>query len=326
MNYKKILQYLLAAVVITAMVYFFYDQFKRNWDSIQSFHIVLNPYYLSLSFFLIFIAFLIDTYIWKICVNHYLKEKVNFPESLAFLNTSNLFKYIPGRILAYTVQIALMSRKNIAKSLILYVNFVTLLCVIIISTMYGLLYLLFYLKILSMLISILIFASLFIADVVFIVFNTNIINWLIIGVNRFFRMEIQPIKMSKRLLIYIQFIYVMAYIPVGIGIIMLARGIGINISFSDSLAVIASMAVSWTTGYLAIFTPGGLGVREGIMFLMLKQFSNVQCALIIPIASRLLYTIIEAGLGGIGLLIGIKYKIFSMAAFQGKKKDNEKVP
>ena len=75
-------------------------------------------------------------------------------------------------------------------------------------------------------------------------------------------MEIQPIKMSKRLLIYIQFIYVMAYIPVGIGIIMLARGIGINISFSDSLAVIASMAVSWTTGYLAIFTPGGLGVRE----------------------------------------------------------------
>jgi len=139
-------------------------------------------------------------------------------------------------------------------------------------------------------------------------------------------MEIQPIKMSKRLLIYIQFIYVMAYIPVGIGIIMLARGIGINISFSDSLAVIASMAVSWTTGYLAIFTPGGLGVREGIMFLMLKQFSNVQCALIIPIASRLLYTIIEAGLGGIGLLIGIKYKIFSMAAFQGKKKDNEKVP
>ena len=292
------------------MVYFFYDQFKHNWDSIQAYHFSLNGYYLAAAFAAMLIAFLMDTYIWQICMNHYLKKKLGFLESIAFVNTSNLFKYIPGRLWAYTVQIALMAKKNIAKSLVLYVNFVCLLCVIIVSTIYGLYYLLFYLKILPMPISILLFGFLILADFAFIVWNTNIINWLIIKINKFFMRDIQPIKIEKWLILYIQFLYLIAWIPPGISAYFLAKGIGLDVAFSDVLALVSSMSVSWIIGYIAIFTPSGLGVREGIMFLMLKQFSNVKTALILPLATRLVCIIIELLLGIIGILLGIKYGYF----------------
>ena len=310
MNYKKKLQYVLAAVAITAMVYFFYDQFKRNWDSIQAYHFSLNGYYLAAAFAAMLIAFLLDTYIWQICMNHYLNKKLGFLESIAFLNTSNLFKYIPGRLWAYTVQIALMAKKNIAKSLVLYVNFVCLLCVIIVSTIYGLYYLFFCLKILPMRISILLFGFLILVDFAFIMWNTSVINWLIIKINKFFKREVQPIKIEKWLILYIQFLYLVAWIPPGIGAYFLAKGIGLAVASSDMFALISSMSVSWIIGYIAIFTPGGLGVREGIMFLMLKQFSNVKTALFLPLATRLIYIIVELLLGITGILIGMKYGYF----------------
>ena len=319
MNYKKILQYLIAAVAIAMVVYFFYDQFKRNWDSIKTYHFTINFYYIVASIFIIIIGFLMETYIWQICMNHYLKKKLGFLESIAFVNTSNLFKYIPGRLWAYTVQIALMAKKNIAKSLVLYVNFVCLLCVIIVSIIYGSYYFLFYLKILPMPISILLFGSLILADFAFIMWNTSIINWLIIKINKFFMREIQPIKIEKWLILYIQFLYLVAWIPPGISAYFLAKGIGLDVAFSDVFALISSMSVSWIIGYIAIFTPGGLGIREGIMFLMLKQFSNVKTALILPIATRLIYIIIELLLGLIGILAGMKYGYFSKQLKSRKK-------
>ena len=290
---KKILQYLLALIVIVAVGYFFYGQFKRNWDAIRSYHFAINFYYIIASIFVMTIGFLMETYIWQICMNHYLKKKLGFLESIAFVNTSNLFKYIPGRLWAYTVQISLLAKKDIAKSLVLYVNFVCFLCVIMVSTIYGLYYLLFYLKILPMPISILLFGLLILVDFAIIIWNTSVINWLIIKINKFFKREVQPIKIEKWLILYIQFLYLVAWIPTGIAAYFLAKGIGLDIASSDMFALISSMSVSWIIGYITIFTPGGLGVREGIMFLMLNQFSNVKTALILPLAIRLIYIIIE---------------------------------
>jgi glycosyltransferase 2 family protein len=310
LNFKKILRYFLASFAIVAVIYFFYDQFKRNWDSIQAYHFSLNGYYLSAAFATMIIAFLMETYIWQTCMNHYLKKKLRFVESITFLNTSNLFKYIPGRLWAYTVQISMLAKKNIAKSLVLYVNFVCVLCVIIISTIYGLYYLLFYLKILPMPISILLFGLLILVDFAFIMWNTSIINWLIIKINKFFKREIKPIKIEKWLILYIQFLYLIAWILTGISAYFLAKGIGLEIASSDIFALVSSMSVSWIIGYIAIFTPGGFGVREGIMFLMLKQFSNVKTALILPLATRLIYSVIELLLGIIGIFVGMKYGYF----------------
>lgn len=311
MTLKKIIQYLLALIVIVAVGCFFYLEFKKNLDVIRACHFTANPYYIFISLILVTVGFLMVTFIWKICVNNYLRKKLSFCESMALYNTSAMLKYIPGTIWTYTAQIALTSSKGISKAVLIYINMICFICLIFVSAIYALCYYLFYLQMAPWGISILIFTLLIALDFVFIIWNTSIINYLIIPINRIFKREIQPLKIKKLLVIYLQLIYLFSYMPAGIGMYFLAKGIGIEIPFSSILPIIATLSVSLVLGYIAFFSPGGLGIREGTMFMMLKQFSNIETALILPIAMRLIYIIIELLLGIIGILAGMKYGYFS---------------
>ena len=97
----------------------------------------------------------------------------------------------------------------------------------------------------------------------------------------------------------------------GFGGYFLAKGIGLHLLYKDMYAILASMSISWLIGYFAIISPGGLGIREGMMLLMLNNIVNVQTALIFPILSRFMYLLAEALLGLTALALGIKYKVFS---------------
>ena len=319
MNLKKIIQYLLALIVIVAVGYFFYLEFKKNWDAIRAYHFAINFYYIAASIFVMTIGFLMDTYIWQICINNYLQRKLNFCESMALYNTTAMLKYIPGKIWIYTAQIALMSSKGISKTVLIYINMICFICLTFVSAIYALYYYLFYLQMAPWVISILIFILLIALDFVFVIWNTSIINYLIIPINRIFKREIQPIKIKKLLLIHLQLLYLLGYVPVGIGMYFLAKGIGMEIPFSSILPIIATLSVSLVLGYIAFFSPGGLGIREGSMFVMLKQFANVETALILPIAMRLIYIIIELLLGIIGILVGMKYGYFPKQAKSRQK-------
>jgi glycosyltransferase 2 family protein len=319
LNFKKVLQYVLTLAMIVAVGCFFYLEFKKNSDAIRAYHFSINFYYIIASIFVMTLAFLMDTYIWQICINNYLQKKLNFCESMALYNTTAMLKYIPGKIWTYAAQMALMSSKGISKTLVIYINMICFICLAFVSAMYILYYYLFCLQMTSWEVSVLIFILLITLDFIFIIWNTSIINYLIIPINRIFKMEIQPIKMNNILFIYVQLLYLFAYIPLGIGTYFLAKGIGMNIPFSDIFAVIAAISVSAILGYIAFFSPGGLGVREGAMLLMLKQFSNVATALILPIVMRLIYILIDLLLGIIGILVGMKYGYFSNQAKSKQK-------
>ncbi|HZO91545.1 MAG TPA: lysylphosphatidylglycerol synthase domain-containing protein [Chthonomonadaceae bacterium] len=52
-------------------------------------------------------------------------------------------------------------------------------------------------------------------------------------------------------------------------------------------------AASWTVGFLSFLTPAGLGVREGVMTLMLAQFLPMGTALLLPLLLRFLMVLGE---------------------------------
>ena len=223
-NLKIIIKYLLAFTVIAAAGIFFYLEFKKNWDAVRAYHFAANFYYIFASFFVTAIGFLVNTYIWHIFVNDYLPQKLKFRESFALYNATAMLKYIPGKIWSYTAQIKLMSPKGISKTLLIYINLICFICLVFASAIYALYYYLFYLKMASLLISISIFVLLLILYFVFVIWNIPIINHLIIPINKIFKREIQPLKMRKSVLLYIQLLYLFDYIPVGIGMYFLAKG------------------------------------------------------------------------------------------------------
>lgn len=309
--FNKKIPHFLSLAVIMVVVYFFYREFKSNWELLHNYQFSIKLNYIIISFVITSIAFLIDAFILKICINKYVeRKKISFLTSVVILNTSNVFKYIPGIIWGYTAQILWFSKKGISKYKVLYANFICSISAVIVSILLGIMHARYYFPIMGFK-SEVVWLIFLILDLLFIFCNSKLTNFLIRIINRGFNREIQTLHTPKFLLIGIQMIYLIQWNLVGLGGYFLAQGIGLEISFTNFYALLASMSLSWVIGYLSVITPGGLGVREGIMYLMLNHVTNVQTSLIMPIATRFLYLLVELSLGFIGFLLAVKFRIFS---------------
>lgn len=87
---------------------------------------------------------------------------------------------------------------------------------------------------------------------------------------------------------------VLAWVTHGIAFWMLARGLGL----AGSLSVLTACGVfplGYVLGLLAVFAPGGLGVREVVLASLLTPALGVGGAAALSVASRLLLTVTEVG-------------------------------
>lgn len=85
-----------------------------------------------------------------------------------------------------------------------------------------------------------------------------------------------------------------AWAGYGAALWLLARGLLPDAGLRLAPAV-AVFTASYLAGFLALFAPGGLGVREGLFILMLQGPLGIGAATALALASRLLLTITEFG-------------------------------
>jgi glycosyltransferase 2 family protein len=85
-----------------------------------------------------------------------------------------------------------------------------------------------------------------------------------------------------------------AWLGYGVALWLLARGL-LPAAGLDLLPAIAVFTASYLAGFLALFAPGGIGVREGVFILMLQGPIGIGAATALAIASRLLLTVTELG-------------------------------
>jgi hypothetical protein len=86
----------------------------------------------------------------------------------------------------------------------------------------------------------------------------------------------------------------LAWVGYGFALWLLARGVLPGAGLRPALAV-AVFTASYLAGFLALFAPGGLGVREGLFILMLQGPLGIGAATALALASRLLLTLTEFG-------------------------------
>ena len=85
-----------------------------------------------------------------------------------------------------------------------------------------------------------------------------------------------------------------AWVGYGLALWLLARGL-LPRAELGLLPAIAVFTASYLAGFLALFAPGGIGVREGVFILMLQGPVGIGAATALAIASRLLLTLTELG-------------------------------
>jgi glycosyltransferase 2 family protein len=85
-----------------------------------------------------------------------------------------------------------------------------------------------------------------------------------------------------------------AWLGYGVALWLLARGVlpGAGLGLLPAIAVFTA---SYLAGFLALFAPGGIGVREGVFILMLQGPIGIGAATVLAVASRLLLTLTELG-------------------------------
>lgn len=86
----------------------------------------------------------------------------------------------------------------------------------------------------------------------------------------------------------------LAWLGYGVAFWALARGILPETTIPIAVAV-GAFTVSYLVGYIAVFTAGGLGVREVLLSALLAQSIGIAAAAALVVASRLMLTINQVG-------------------------------
>jgi uncharacterized membrane protein YbhN (UPF0104 family) len=229
------------------------------------------------------------------------RARITFPQSIATVNSSSLVKYLPGKIWSYALQMYWLVNAGFSKSLIVYVNIINLFISIITSVIVGFTYLLFSSTKFPFAATLSLLLVLVVLDICCMAFNAAIFNGMISLVNKLLKRDIKYFNISKKLMLDLHLIHFGAAFTFGAGAYLLCLGIGYHVESDKILLVMSSLLISDVIGFLAIIVPGGLGVREGVMYLILGGATPGSLSLILPVASRIVNMLVDIFLGVIAL-------------------------
>ncbi len=309
-NCKKAFQVFLSLAVLFAVSFFFYREFQKNWGVIQSYDLKTNALFIGLSFFAIACTYLLTTYGWFFTLNFLSDNKITFPESVALVNTSNLTKYIPGKVWSYALQMYWLAKLGFSKSRVLYVNLINLYVSLVAALILGIAYLAFSPGIVPHAAILALLCVLAAFEAAFIAFNAPLMRRVVAVLNAVLKRDIEvgSPATSPRLLAYLHLVYGIAAFCFGAGASVLCFGIGFEIAADRVLPVMAAFLISEVVGFIAVVTPGGLGVREAVMYLLLRDVSPGAFALILPLATRLVSMAADVLFGSAALLLFRNYR------------------
>jgi uncharacterized membrane protein YbhN (UPF0104 family) len=80
-------------------------------------------------------------------------------------------------------------------------------------------------------------------------------------------------------------------------------GIGLEVADKKIFSVMSAMIISDVVGFVAVIVPGGLGVREGVMYFLLKGDTSGALFLILPIATRIVGMLVDILLGTMSFVL-----------------------
>ncbi|HKO51235.1 MAG TPA: lysylphosphatidylglycerol synthase domain-containing protein [Polyangiaceae bacterium] len=298
---RPLLKPLLSALIVLCAGYFFFRAFQHNWADIQAHEFRITPLYLVGSALALLAACLLATLAWYTAINALGPSKIDFRQSVAAVNASGLTKYIPGKVWSYALQLYWLDGLGFSKALIVYVNLVNLLLSLGMSLMLGLGCLLFTDGGIPLRPVAYALVGLVIADIACVLFNRPLLIGLFSLTNRLFKRNFSYFEVSKGLLLELHLIQLVAAVASGLGAYLFCFAIGYEVETERALLVVGSSLVADVVGFLAIIVPGGLGVRETLMYAMLGGKGAGSLAIILPVASRMLNMLVDVLLGAVAL-------------------------
>lgn len=293
-NKRKWIRYIgiLLAIVI---VWFMISEFIENWHAIKPYLENINSWVLVLAVLIYAIAFLATGYNWS-AILWKMDSSLSKMDYLNIHMVSALARYIPGGIWSIVGKAYLCNQKSVEKksttvSMILEYVFQ------IVSS--GLFLLFFFPVLLREALTPTVGGIIFLGFVVVIVLLPWGIRFGSRILSRVFKEESKDIVLESGFIYRVLIKYMVVWLLTGLGLIVLVLAFT-EIEMLQGVYLILSYPVSWVVGFLSP-SPNGMGVREGVLSLLLGDGYSYELLLLITLTTRI-WTI----LGEIVAFVGFK--------------------
>jgi len=298
---------IVSLLVVAAIIYFLGREFVKNWHVIENFRFNFNAPLLILASLAYAGSLLMMAIGWHVILV-YLHAPLPFIKTIIYFFITQPAKYIPGKIWLAVARMRFCKKYNISNSVTLLSTGTEAVLEIFAGT---------YVSIMAFLTStvlikhIPLWVPLAVTALGILLLIPRIFYAII---NLYLKIVRQnPIPKEKQVsfgkLFLLQLIYTGALIGIGLSQFLFLQSFA-PVSFTHFSLLLSIGAFSYAASIIALFSPSGLGVREGIWYLALKKITPKHIALIYSLASRLWMIIIEALLafGSLPLLLLVSKK------------------
>jgi len=290
-------------VLLIGVYWFFAGEIQRHWNELSRVHLDIQWQYIVAGALLVIAAYLVATLAWQDAIWLASNKKLTFVESIGLVNISQLTKYLPGKVWSYAIQMHLLASHTISKTCVLSINITMLLSLITSAAVIGLGYITFASALLPREVALPIFTASLVCYALLVFGGSWSISLLVRLINTVFRKNLEAVNVPLRGMIFVHGLNLVSNLCFGVAGYFIAVGIGIPQGLSLVAPITAASLLSDTIGFFAFVVPGGLGVREGVMYAMLKSAVDIQTCFILPVAFRLVTMMCDLLLGGLAMVL-----------------------
>ncbi len=300
----QILKYILIIVV----VYFAGKKLVDNWNEVITYDWVLNPYLLVLAVLTHILTFVLLAQVWCFLISGF-GYRVSLPTAFKISYIANLGRYIPGKIWQVFGMVYLAKRAGINEEAAVASWGLAQMFAIPAAFLACLTAVAWHPELLATEISHFIGTGLYVATALVFVISVLMIlipNRTLILFNLVLRLFKRPevrFQLNKVTALKVYVGYFVAWLVFGFSFWLFVTSIAGGVKI-PVVAGIGAFVISYQIGYLTIFSPGGLGVRELILTSVMTAYLGPVAAGV-AVASRLWNMVSEI----IAALIALKIKL-----------------
>lgn len=296
-KYSKYIFLILVAIFLTRYFY-------KHWDDYKNLQMQMNWPVMIVAVLFYFLYKISLASLW-----HYLTviAGVSIPYTKAIIAYlySILGKYIPGKVFMFLARIPPYEeyKRPVSKLAVCFVE--ENLCTLLGAAFLFLISLLFFP---NDILADYQWASVLMIIAFFVMLNPKILNFFLSILEKVSGKQNLILNVTYVQMLKVVFLFIINWIVVGVGFYWLIRSI-YPLPPSEFLYISGIFGLSCIIGILALFSPSGIGVREGILLMGLMAVMPEEYAMIIALISRLWMTISELILIGIAFIFNQIKKI-----------------
>jgi len=288
-SFRSIIKLLFIIAALGFMSYYL----AENWSTLKQHDWQFDITLFLLSSALLWLAFFFSIYLIQQAFIRIANAKISLFQLFRVFNIANLGRYLPGKIwnilgMYYLVGEYGISKKQttiaILASEISYKGSALLIgiCYFIFSPLYG--------QYLPVMITLLACSLIFI--------HPRIVDKLVNYGLRLFKKQTIQINYSYSTILVFFLLYIIVWMIYSLAFYVFVSSLT-SLESVNIFQFFTILPLCWVVGYIMIFAPGGIGVREGMLVIILGEFLPAEVALVIAVTQRIWFTIVE----GINIII-----------------------